>query len=298
LRALDVRTELMAVVTQPDRPAKRGQKLAPTPIRDAAETLGIPALTPEKLRAVIGEISAFEAELFVVASYGKILPEAILDLAPLGAFNVHPSLLPLYRGATPLQSTIRDGRTETGTTIIVMDAGMDTGDILVQERTPLGVAETYGTLHDRLAKRGAELLIRAIDELEAGTLTRTPQNALGVTEDEIAATLTRPIGKGDTLIDWSRDSKHVVDLVRSLAPKPGARGALDAATIAKFVTVHAVPCPEAERSAPPGTLFFAGSEALVRTGDGAVAIDRIVPPSRNEMSGRDFARSFLAAHKS
>jgi len=279
LRALDVRTELLAVLTQPDRPAKRGQKLAPTPVREAAETLGVPALTPEKLRAAIDEIRAFDAELFVVASYGKILPQAVLDLAPLGAFNVHPSLLPLYRGATPLQSAIRDGRIETGITIIRMDAGMDTGDVLVQERTPLGGEETYGTLHDRLAKRGAELLVAAIDQLEGGTLTR-------------------PIAKGETLIDWSADARRIVDLVRSLAPRPGARGALAEDTIAKFIAVHSAPCPDAERYALPGTLFFAGSDALVRTGDGAVAIDRIVPPNRSEMSGRDFARSFLAANKS
>ncbi len=298
MHALDVRTELVAVVTQPDRPAKRGQKLAPTPVREAAETLGVPALTPEKLRPAINEIAAFDAELFVVASYGKILPQAVLDLAPLGAFNVHPSLLPLYRGATPLQSAIRDGRTETGTTIIVMDAGMDTGDILVQERTLLDARETYGSLHDRLAKRGADLLVEAIDRLESGTLVRSQQSAMGIAEAEIAATLTRPIAKNETLIDWSADTKRIVDLVRSLAPRPGARGALDPETIAKFIAVHAAPCPDAERAALPGTLFFAGSDALVRTGDGAVAIDRIVPPNRSEMSGRDFARSFLAAHKS
>jgi methionyl-tRNA formyltransferase len=298
VRALDVRTELIAVVTQPDRPAKRGQKLAPTPVREAAETLGVPALMPENLRAAIDEIRGFGAELFVVASYGKILPQAVLDLAPLGAFNVHPSLLPLYRGATPLQSAIRDGRSETGTTIILMDAGMDTGDILVQERTPLGVEENYGTLHDRLAKRGAELLVAAIDQLEGGTLVRTQQSAMGIPAVEIAATVTRPIAKSETLIDWSAESERIVDLVRSLAPKPGARGTLGADTIAKFIAVHVAPCPDAERSALPGMLFFAGSDALVRTGDGAVAIDRIVPPNRSEMSGRDFARSFLAAHKS
>ena len=142
LRALAARTDLIAVVTQPDRPAGRGHKLVPTPVREAAEALGIAVLTPEKLRPAIDELRALNGDLFVVASYGKILPQAVLDLAPRGAFNVHPSLLPLYRGATPLQSAIRDGRSETGTSIIAMDAGMDTGDVVLQERSPLGPLPT------------------------------------------------------------------------------------------------------------------------------------------------------------
>ena len=270
----------------------------PTPVREAAEALGLRVLTPEKLRPEIDELRALRADLFVVASYGKILPQAVLDLAPHGAFNVHPSLLPLYRGATPLQSAIRDGRTETGTTIIMMDAGMDTGDVLLQETTALGPDETYGTLHDRLAARGAALLVRALDQFEAGTLVRTLQDAMHVSAADIAATLTRPISKDDTLIDWSRSSCSIVDLVRSLAPKPGARGAIGTDVIAKFGALHAAELPDAERGAWPGTLIFAGSDVLVRTGDGAVAIDRIVPPNRSEMSGSDFARSYLAANKS
>ena len=270
----------------------------PTPVREAAEALGLRVLTPEKLRPEIDEVRALGADLFVVASYGKILPQVVLDLAPHGAFNVHPSLLPLYRGATPLQSAIRDGRTETGTTIIMMDAGMDTGDVLLQETTALGPDETYGTLHDRLAVRGAALLVRALDQFEVGTLLRTPQDGMHVPLADISATVTRPISKDDTLIDWSRTSRAIVDLVRSLAPKPGARGAIGTGVIAKFGALHAAGLPDAERSASPGALFFAGSDALVRTGDGAVAIDRIVPPNRSEMSGRDFARSYLAAHKS
>jgi methionyl-tRNA formyltransferase len=161
-------------------------------------------------------------DAFVVASYGKIVPQVLLDVVPI-AFNVHPSLLPLYRGATPLQSAIRDGRTETGVTIIAMDAGMDTGDMLLQEKTPIEPEETYGQLHDRLAERGAALAAEAVDRYERGTLQRRPQSELGIADDEIARTLTRPLRKDDLIIDWTQPARRIVDHVRALAPQPAAR---------------------------------------------------------------------------
>ena len=169
LEAVAERHDVVGVVTQPDRPAGRGHKLVATPVKRAAEALGLRVLTPEKLKPFVEEARALGADAFVVASYGKIVPQALLDLVPI-AFNVHPSMLPLYRGATPLQSAIRDGRSETGVTIIAMDAGMDTGDVLLQERAPIGPSETYGELHDRLAKRGAEMAVEALERHENGTL--------------------------------------------------------------------------------------------------------------------------------
>ncbi|HMC45125.1 MAG TPA: methionyl-tRNA formyltransferase, partial [Caballeronia sp.] len=171
---------MVAVVTQPDRPSGRGHKLTPTPVKSAALALGLTVYEPLKLKVFADELRALDADVFAVASYGRILPQAVLDLPKTGiSFNVHPSLLPLYRGATPLQTAIRDGCTETGVTIMAMDAGMDTGDILVQERTPLQPKETYGELHDRLALLGAQLLGDAIARLLNGTLERTPQSASG-----------------------------------------------------------------------------------------------------------------------
>ncbi|HZW54474.1 MAG TPA: methionyl-tRNA formyltransferase, partial [Candidatus Elarobacter sp.] len=229
LNAVADRHDVVAVVTQPDRPAGRGHKPAATPVKRAAEARGLRVLTPEKLKPFAEEARALGAGAFVVASYGKIVPQMLLDLVPV-ALNVHPSLLPLYRGATPLQSAIRDGRTETGVTIIAMDAGMDTGDVLLQERTPIGPAETYGELHDRLAQRGAELAVEALERYANGTLERKPQREvareLGVTEDEIARTLTRPLRKDDLAIDWSRSAKAIVDQIRSLSPVPAARIAI------------------------------------------------------------------------
>jgi len=237
-------------------------------VKRAAEKLGLRVWTPEKLKPFVDEARAAGADAFVVASYGKIVPPALLDLVPI-AFNVHPSLLPLYRGATPLQSAIRDGRTETGVTIIAMDAGMDTGDVLLQEGTPIGPDETYGELHDRLAARGAELVRDAVERHANGTLQRRPQSELarelGVSDAEIAATATRPLRKGDLAIDWSLPPRTIVDLVRSLAPAPAARTERAGETI-KVLRAHVAP-------------------------DETVVLDLVVPPGRGPMSGDVYARS-------
>lgn len=236
-------------------------------MKRAAQARGIPVFTPERLRAFAGEARALGADAFVVASYGKIVPQMLLDAVPV-AFNVHPSLLPLYRGATPLQSAIRDGRRETGVTIIAMDAGMDTGDVLLQEHTPIGPDETYGELHDRLARRGAELAAEAVDAYANGTLARRPQSEvareLGIGDDEIARTLTRPLRKDDLAVDWSRSPREIVDQVRSLSPAPAARTERFGETI-KVLRAHAE--------------------------DGRVVLDLVVPPGRAPMPGEVYERS-------
>jgi len=224
-------------------------------------------LAPQKLRPFVDEARALAPDAFVVASYGKIVPQALLDLVPI-AFNIHPSLLPLYRGATPIQSAIRDGRTETAVTIIAMDAGMDTGDVLLQERTPIGPDETYGVLHDRLAARGAELAVEAVERYANGTLERKPQSEvareLGITEDEIARTLTRPLRKEDLMIEWRRSARQIVDHVRSLSPAPAARTERYGETI-KVLRAHAE--------------------------DEHVVLDVVVPPGRGPMPGEVYERS-------
>ncbi len=294
------------MVTQPDRPAGRGHKLVATPVKLAASARGLRVLEPERLKPFVDEARALGADAFVVASYGKIVPQALLDVVPI-AFNVHPSLLPLYRGATPLQTAIRDGRSETGVTIIAMDAGMDTGDVLVQERTPIGPAETYGELHDRLAQRGAELVVDALDRYANDSLTRMPQaevaQRLGIGDDEIAATATRPLRKGDLEIDWSRRPDEVVALVRSLAPAPLARTTyLDEAI--KVVAARAVSLATlldelaGDKPWPNGLSVcgYPGRELLyaVHGDDGAVIIDRLIAPNRGESTAAEFVRRRLA----
>jgi methionyl-tRNA formyltransferase len=226
--------------------------------------------------------------VLVVASYGRILPQVVLDLPSSGiAFNVHPSLLPLYRGATPLQSAIRDGRPQTGVTIIAMDAGMDTGDILVQEPTPLFPNETYGELHDRLAERGADLLVTAIDQLDAGTLQRTPQSLLGYAPGDIESTLTRPLGKDDLMLNWSWPAARIVDTIRSLAPLPAARATLGGEPV-KIL---------AARLADPAERGVTGDGGLVElAGDGrGVVVLRLTPPNRAALSGAAYARARATA---
>ncbi len=285
------------VITQPDRAAGRGQKLQATPVKRAAHELGIPTLEPAKLRDVLPELTAANADVYAVASYGKIVPQAVLDLPRLGALNVHPSLLPLYRGATPLQSQLRDGVTASGVTIILMDAGMDTGDILLQQRSPIAPRETYGELHDRFAALGAALLGRACGALAAGTLARIPQRGLAP-EEEVARTLTRPLAKDDLIVDWTWPAKRIVDIVRSLAPQPLARATIGEAVV-KLVTVDALAATgeaafeTARGTALPGAILrsqVAKGALVVRCGDGAILVKRLVAPSRGEMDGASYAQ--------
>jgi methionyl-tRNA formyltransferase len=272
-------------------------------VKRAAEARGLRVFTPEKLKPFVDQARSLGADAFVVASYGKIVPQMLLDLVDI-AFNVHPSLLPLYRGATPLQSAIHDGRTQTGLSIIAMDAGMDTGDVLVQELAEIGPDETYGELHDRLAKRGAALAVTAVERYANGTLERTPQSAiareLGVSDDEIARTLTRPLTKDDLVIDWTRTARQVVDHVRSLSPMPAARTTAPSGETIKVLRAHVSSEEDGiVRGAEPGVVVPRTSGGMPatasRAGDGRdVVLDVVVPPGRRAMSGTEYAQSHRA----
>jgi methionyl-tRNA formyltransferase len=293
----------VTVVTQPDRPAGRGHKLAATPVKTAALERGLTVLTPANLRAFAAELRERAPDRCVVASYGRIIPQALLDAAPLW-LNVHPSLLPLYRGATPIQSAIRDGRTTSAVSIIAMDAGMDTGDLLAQ--TPpvaIGERETYGSLHDRLATIAAATLVAALDADALGELTRTPQSVraaeLGIDADEIAQTLTRPWTKADATLPAEASARALVDRIRALAPKPGAHlpplvaRAAGSAPLPqlKILAAHAVAnAPDVDASAaPPGTVAARHGLLFVRATDGWIAIDEVVPAGRGPMTIESFA---------
>jgi methionyl-tRNA formyltransferase len=256
-------------------------------VKVAAQARGIATIEPLKIRDAFDAVRAAEPDLFAVASYGKILPQSLLDVPRLGALNVHPSLLPLYRGATPLQSQLRDGVTQSGVTIIFMDAGMDTGDIVLVERTAIAATETYGELHDRLAVLGGELLARACALVAAGTAPRTPQAGLAP-EDEVARTVTRPIDKDGLVVDWTWPARRIVDHVRSLSPAPGARGQLDGEDqMVKLLDVRVADGRES-------------GDLVVRCGDGEfVAIERLVPPNRKAMTGRAYraAQAPLGGHR-
>lgn len=256
LRVVAAKTELAGVVTQPDRPSGRGQRLQPTAVKSVALELGLHVFEPVRLRVFAAEIAAASFDLFVLASYGRILPPELLALPRLGALNVHPSLLPKYRGATPIQSAIAAGESETGVSIMLMDAGLDTGDVVLAERTTIAPAETYGELHDRLAVLGADLLGRAIDLAAQGVLTARPQTGEPI--------LTRPILKEDLTIDWSWPAQKIVDHVRAYSPQPAARAEIAGETV-KVLRAHVAP-------------------------DGTTAIDELVAPNRGKMSGEEYRR--------
>jgi methionyl-tRNA formyltransferase len=257
LRIVAARTELAGVVTQPDRPAGRGQRLTPSPVKTVAHELGVRVFEPLRLRDFAEEIRREEFDLFVVASYGRILPQALLDLPRLGALNVHPSLLPKYRGATPLQTAIASGERETGVSIMLMDSGLDTGDLVLVRRVAIEPQETYGELHDRLAVIGADLLREVLDLAAKAPLPRMPQTG--------EPSLTHPIAKADLAIDWSWPPERIVNTVRAFSPRPAARATLDGETI-KILRAHVAP-------------------------DGTVAIDELVAPNRGKMTGAEYFRS-------
>jgi methionyl-tRNA formyltransferase len=257
LRAAAARTHLVGVVTQPDRPAGRGHRLQPSPVKQAAFELALPVYEPLRLRDFAHEIASEGLDLFVLASYGRILPSALLEQPRLGALNVHPSLLPRYRGATPIQAALRNGDRETGVTIMLMDAGLDTGDVVLQERVPIEPGETYGELHDRLAWIGAALLECAIAASERdGAIPHRPQHG------EIS--LTQPIGRDDLTIDWTWEPTRIVDHVRAYSPQPAARATLHGETV-KILRAHL-------------------------DAEGKVEIDELIAPNRPKMSGAQFER--------
>jgi methionyl-tRNA formyltransferase len=245
------------VVTQPDRPAGRGHKLTPSPVKRAALELGLTVFEPGALRAFAGEIAAEAFDLFALASYGRILPPELLAVPRWGALNVHPSLLPKYRGATPIQSAILHGEARTGVSIMLMDAGMDTGEIALQESVTIQPQETYGELHDRLAAAGAQLLGTAIDLAAQGALTRVAQSG--------ESSVTKPIAREDLEIDWSWEPARIVDAVRAFSPAPAARATVDGESV-KILRAHL-------------------------GDDGGVVIDEVIAPNRGRMRWDAYVRS-------
>ena len=229
LRETAGRTLLRGVVTQPDRRSGRGHRLTPTPVKQAAIELGIPVFEPTSMRAFFAEHRDELIDLIALASFGRILPAELLEWPRLGALNVHPSLLPLYRGATPIQSALRDGAPETGLSIMLMDAGMDTGPLVAQERVAIGAQESYGELHDRLAVLGARMLGEAIERARVGRLESRQQAG--------EASITRPLTKEDLIVDLGWPTPRLLAAVRAYAPAPLARAFVDGEWL-KIVHAH------------------------------------------------------------
>jgi len=264
---------IVAVVTQPDRPAHRGQRLTPPPVKVAADAAGLPVLQPPRLRDPEwpDRLRALGADVAVVVAFGQILPPAVLAAPARGSINIHASLLPKYRGAAPIQWAIIRGETVTGITTFQMDAGMDTGPILLQAETPIAPEETAGELSERLARMGAELLLDTLARLDV--LRPAPQPTGG-------ATLAPRLKKADGILEWARPARELVNLVRGCNPWPGATSGT--------LTIWRA-CAVAGAGAP-GTLMRHERSLAIATGDGALLPLEVQPESRRTLAWADYVR--------
>jgi methionyl-tRNA formyltransferase len=280
--------QVLAAVTQPDKPVGRELRVQPSPVKALALERGLPVLQPARARdaAFLEELRALGPELVVVAAYGQILPPAVLDLPRHGCLNVHASLLPRWRGAAPIQWAILAGDAETGVTIMRMDAGLDTGAMLATERTPVRPDDTGRTLHDHLAALGAALLVRTIPGWVAGTVPAVPQPAAG-------ATYARKITKADGALDWRRPAADLERQIRAFDPWPGSWTRLagtDLGGLTKFWRAEVV---AAASGGAPGTVLAAGPAGLVvRCGEDALRLLEL----QREGGRRLPAHAFLAGN--
>ena len=277
---LDGGHAVVGVVTQPDKPSGRGGKLVPGPVKALALQHGLPVLQPRRVRRpeAVAEIRALAPDLTVTAAFGQILSQEVLDIPPLGSINVHASLLPRWRGAAPIHRSVMAGDRETGITLMYMDAGMDTGDIILQRAIEVGPAETAGSVSDRLALIGAELLLETVRLIGQGTAPRRSQ-------DSGRATYAAKLEKQDEWIDWSQGTAAVCNRIRGLHPWPVAY------TTCRRGILKIWQATPAEGAGAPGTVLALAKNRgpLVATGDGAVLLAVVQPESRGRMAGQAFA---------
>jgi len=252
---LDHHENVVAVVCQPDRPKGRGRKLTPPPVKELAEAAGIKVLQPVKVKTELArELAPFKPDLIIVAAYGRILSEEVLQLPKFGCLNIHGSLLPKYRGAAPIQWAILNGDSETGVTIMQMDTGLDTGDILLTGKLNIDMQDTSGTLFGKMAKLGSKLLMEALDKLKAGSLT--PQK-----QDNNHATLAPPLGKEAAPISWHKSAAEISCQIRGLDPWPLAHTSMNDKWLRLFQPT-ALDKSDAEKAAP-GTILRADKNGLL-----------------------------------
>lgn len=276
--------EVVGVVSQPDKPRARGGVMLPTAVKKYALAAGLAVETPQTLKdaAFLTTLTAWNPDVIVVVAFGKILPRAVLDLPRYGCINVHGSLLPAYRGAAPMQRAIMDGCAETGITIMYMDVGLDTGDMLSVVKTPIFANDNFETIHDRLAALGANALVEVLSGIENGTVVRTPQ-------PEVGATYAEKISKAECLLDFTKPADVLHNIVRGLSPIPLSYAYLDGKLLKLKQTR---PCPDYDTAgAMPGTVVaLTGDAFLVACGKGALEVLAVLPEGKRAMSASDFIR--------
>ncbi len=283
LKALhERRHDVVCVVTQPDRRKGRGRKMLPPPVKAAALDFGYDVIQPVSMTPddVFDALQALKPDVFVVVAFGHILNKKLLALPDRGAVNIHASLLPKYRGPAPIQRAVIDGETETGVTTMMLDEGMDTGDILLTARTPISKEDTAQTLHDRLADMGADLLIQTLDGLADNTVNPVPQ-------DHARATYAPMLKKEDGRMDWTRSAEALDAFIRGMTPWPGAFTFLEDRRIKIF---RAVPLDQ-DAEAPPGTVVRGFADELrVAAGRGVLSIRELQIASAKRLHVRDFLK--------
>jgi methionyl-tRNA formyltransferase len=276
--------DVVLVVTQPDRPKGRGRRITQSPIKETALQLGYDVVQPTsiKTREFVDQLGHYEPDFVIVVAFGQLLPENVLAQARTGAINVHASLLPKYRGPAPIQWAIINGELETGICTILMDKGMDTGDILLSLREPIRADDTAGSLHDRLAKKGANVLTDTLMAYSDNTIQAKPQ-------DHSAATYAPMLAKNDGRVDWEKSAESLEPFIRGVTPWPGAYTFFKEKRLKLFRSRPIA----IDISEPPGTVLQTFPDELrVATGNGALCIEEIQGPSGKRLSAKDFLRGF------
>jgi methionyl-tRNA formyltransferase len=279
--------ELIGVVTQPDKPVGRRQKMEPPPIKAELRERSLPILQPRRLRdeGSVAQIRALAPEVIVVMAYGQILPQSVLEIPNIACLNVHASLLPKYRGAAPIQAAIAAGDAHTGITIMYMDAGLDTGDILLQEKLRILPNETGGSLHDRLAEIAPDALLTALAQLARGEAPRQPQ-------DPSRATYAAKLSRDDGKIDWSEPAEVIERKIRAYDPWPAAfTTVVEASAHLRHLKIFRASII-AQIAGPPGTVSTTGGELVVATGRGALRLDEIQLEGKRRLRAAEFLRGF------
>ena len=269
--------EIVCVVTQPDRPKGRGYKMTGTPVKEYSLTQGYRVETPETLKdgALLPLLQETDPDLIVVVAYGKILPSYVLNYPKYGCVNVHGSLLPMYRGAAPVNHVIIDGQSETGVTTMYMDEGLDTGNMILKESVPVTESDTYGTLHDRLAKIGGDLLVRTVKMISDGTAPSIPQEG----ETCYASMITKETRR----LDWNFSKKDLFNRIRGLAPEPCAFAFCGGRNV-KILESEPV---DGSWDAPCGTIVDR-KHLVIRVADGGLRLKTVQPEGKKPMSGESF----------
>ena len=282
LQALIDTQEVVGVVTQPDRPAGRGRQMQASPVKEVALAAGIPLYQPRSLKSeeAAAPLRDWQPDAIVVAAFGQILRPHVLELPPAGCINVHASLLPRWRGASPIQHAIMAGDSHTGITLMQMDEGLDTGPMFVQDAIPITAEDTSATVHDRLAQLGATLLSSNLDAILRGALPAQVQ-------DDTRATYAPMIKKDDGEINWEQSAIEIDRLVRAMTPWPGAYTYWEGQNL-KILAAHAGPALPSKL--PPGKVVIVDGEPLVQTGDGALALDSLQLAGKKALEAAEFVR--------